>query len=65
VYWLSFYSWAWAGLVVNFGHDGNIQRPRNSIIGDEMDLSISLFAMQPFEPSDGCLVLHKLMANGQ
>jgi hypothetical protein len=22
------------------------------------------FAMQPFEPSDGCLVLHKLMANG-
>jgi hypothetical protein len=24
----------------------------------------SLFAMQPFEPSDGCLALHKLMANG-
>jgi hypothetical protein len=22
------------------------------------------FAMQPFEPFDGCLVLHKLMANG-
>jgi hypothetical protein len=26
--------------------------------------AISLFAMQPFEPSDGCLVLRKLMANG-
>jgi hypothetical protein len=24
----------------------------------------SLFAMQPFEPSDGCLALRKLMANG-
>ncbi|KAJ7237631.1 hypothetical protein C8J57DRAFT_1246916 [Mycena rebaudengoi] len=24
---------------------------------------ISLFAMQPFEPSDGCLALRKLMAN--
>jgi hypothetical protein len=23
---------------------------------------ISLFAMQPFEPSDGCVVLRKLMA---
>ncbi|KAJ7812162.1 hypothetical protein B0H14DRAFT_3753431 [Mycena olivaceomarginata] len=26
---------------------------------------ISLFAMQPFEPSDGCLALRKLMANGR
>jgi hypothetical protein len=25
---------------------------------------LSLFAMQPFEPSDGCLALRKLMANG-
>jgi hypothetical protein len=25
----------------------------------------SLFAMQPFEPSDGCLALRKLMANAQ
>jgi hypothetical protein len=24
----------------------------------------SLFAMQPFDPSDGCLTLRKLMANG-
>jgi hypothetical protein len=27
-------------------------------------VSISLFAMQPFEPSDGCLALRQLMANG-
>jgi hypothetical protein len=26
--------------------------------------AISLFAMQPFEPSNGCLALRKLMANG-
>ncbi|KAJ7248791.1 hypothetical protein C8J57DRAFT_1240205 [Mycena rebaudengoi] len=28
-------------------------------------LAISLFAMQPFEPSDGCLALRKLMANAR
>jgi hypothetical protein len=27
-------------------------------------LDSSLFAMQPFEPSEGCLALRKLMANG-
>jgi hypothetical protein len=26
--------------------------------------NISLFVLQPFEPSDGCLALRKLMANG-
>jgi hypothetical protein len=29
-----------------------------------IEVCISLFAMQPFRPSDGCLALRKLMANG-
>jgi hypothetical protein len=28
------------------------------------NIPISLFALQPLEPSDGCLVLRKWMANG-
>jgi hypothetical protein len=28
------------------------------------DRIIREFTMQPFKPSDGCLALHKLMANG-
>jgi hypothetical protein len=31
----------------------------------DLSPTISLFAMQPFEPSDGCLALRKLMANGR
>jgi hypothetical protein len=33
-------------------------------MSEKEGLHISLFAMQPFEPSDGCLALRKLMANG-
>jgi hypothetical protein len=44
-------------------HGDASSRPDDPVPSSLLPL-ISLFAMQPFEPSDGCLALRKLIANG-
>jgi hypothetical protein len=49
---------AWAGMR-GFGESISFEALGSGVEGENRE-----FAMQPFEPSDGCLALRKLMANG-